>query len=563
MKQKQTITDLPMLLGPGLDISKLWVSSFTVDEYQAFAAIYWILGARIPDEIVSISFQRGGFRRAGQGAMPRAWLKPFDIPLEKPLPTYHPKLFLSKTSADYSCIISTGNIAKDDLFYTNNFAAQLNLLSKNAEFVARWIEKPPEGHRALCLLAKSDNQYASVIKSRSNASSLKQFLDQCHLCKSCRSDTPRGEWIVAAPFWSPEALIKMAKNDPEGIIEAYFRDESIWQQIACSVKQNQKHTGDLKRVKAFELINNGSTAKWHHKVIGWRCCNAKHANSLLYVGSANATACGFFGTSNGKTINWEAGAIWQGGNELWEYTRTIARAGFSAKKLSVPLNCQSLEINVNDEIGTYDQEEMERIFAAHLARYIRVKKNTHEIVMKANIQKKVRVLSHDWIIEEIGIRQDKKGQVKDEKLRPERVVKIKKDHHAQLYGIFQIEKNEDANMPRRFSTVIDLFELDPAPQITQPTRKDAISAALAGLLVGKDWGDGNGGDRKKRNRINHHNIQDVRFPFSGLFGLAAKNKKAAQAWLMRITQPGENIMKNLPPFWSQIASKIQEDMDGV
>lgn len=561
MKKKLAETDLPMLLGPGLDILKLWVSSFTVDEYQAFAAIYRILGARIPNKNIYFSFQRSGFRRAGQGAFPRSWLNPFDIPSEKPLPTYHPKLFLSETSAGYSLVISTGNMAKDDLFNTNNFAVQLNLDRKNAKSVADWIEEQPSGHRALCLLA--DNKNKSVIATRSNSSSLSQFLAQAHSCKSCRASTPRGEWIVAAPFWSTEAFIKMTRNDPDGVVEAYFRDKSIWQQIACSLKQNSKHTVNFKRIKAFELINNGVAARWHHKIIGWRCCNGKHANSLFYLGSANATACGFFGTSTGKTVNWEAGAIWKGGNELWEYTRAVARAGFSAKKLSVPLNCPAnSKIDENDDIGTPDTEEMERIFAAHLARCVRVKKTAREVGRRSGMQGRVRVLGHEYCINVIGLRsEDRHGQVKElPKLTPKKYVKIKNGHYAQLYGVFKIVNDGNADMPQQLEVSIDLFELDPNPALkhTKPTRKDAIAAALAGLMEREQSDGKDGGSRKKGEGTKRQGILDVRFPFSSFLSFAEKNRWAAEVWLERIANSDEDLMKHLPEFWSQLATMIQK-----
>jgi hypothetical protein len=48
----------------------------------------------------------------------------------------------------------------------------------------------------------------------------------------------------------------------------------------------------LARIDAFELRDANDLARWHHKVVGWRCCNRPGFRSALYLGSANATTFG-------------------------------------------------------------------------------------------------------------------------------------------------------------------------------------------------------------------------------------------------------------------------------
>jgi hypothetical protein len=107
---KPVLGDLSASLG--YDLLRVWASSFTMDEHEAFALVYRALGGRIPTDGVRLTFHRHGFRRAGQGVMPRRWLRPFNVPSETPLPTYHPKLILAETSErQHIMFISTANLA--------------------------------------------------------------------------------------------------------------------------------------------------------------------------------------------------------------------------------------------------------------------------------------------------------------------------------------------------------------------------------------------------------------------------------------------------------------------
>lgn len=557
MRKKFDLTDFGSWLGP--DASRLWGTSYTVDEHQAFAIAYRIFGGRVLPMGVHFRFQRSGFRRAGQGVMPRRWLNPFSVPPERPLPSYHPKLILSQTTSGYVLVVSTGNLAQDDMWRTRNLAVRLKVKRAVANNVSRWIERPIKSHRALCIVVAGEK--VAVRKPATNASTLSQFVELQERCPACeKARRSRGSWVVAAPFWSPGALVKIAERDPDGTIEAYFRARSIWEQVALRAKADSTLV-QLDRVHAYELRQNGDLPRWHHKVVGWRCCAARSARGALYLGSANATVCGFFGKGK-RAVNWEAGVIRTGGTAVWEQARSLARAGFSAVKLAPPKGAVDPDIESADELGTTDTDEIERMFAAHVERRIRVYRRSRSIGLTGG-DGLVRVLGHSWRLDKVRLRFEDQSAIKDVGVlvRGKRL-RIPEGTRPQVHAVFTLElpagKTSDPEVPPYAETTLDLVDLDPEPELPPPTRQSAMAAALAGLL-GSQWGDGEGNGRSAAAPESGGAREDVRFPFAEVFALGTRRPHVASAWLERIAGNGERALDPLPKFWPRLAEALRKE----
>lgn len=556
MKKKFERTDFVSWLGP--DASQFWATSYTVDEHQAFALVYRVLGGRVLPSGVHLRFQRSGFRRAGQGVAPRRWLHPFSVPTETPLPSYHPKVMLAGSADGHALVVSTGNLADDDMYRTRNVAVRIDVPASIAKRISGWIERPPKGHRALCLVV--DGNGVRLNDPKRNASSLRQFVELLERCPACRKARRRtGSWVVAAPFWSPNALTKMAVLEPDGSIEAYFRARSLWDQVGMRAQADSTHVR-LDRVHAYELRRDGELPRWHHKIVGWRCCAGRSARAALYLGSANATVCGFFGKRD-RAVNWEAGVIWRGRAAVWEQARALARAEYAAVKLGHPRGAVDPDIASDDDLGITDTDEIERLFAAHVERRVRVYRQLRSIGRTGGSDL-VRVLGHTWRLHTLRVRFEDKSAIKDAGvLAPGKRIRIPEGTRPQVHAVFKLElpagKTSDSDVPPYAETTLDLVDLDPEPQLPPPTRRSAIAAALAGLWRA-DWGPGRGNG----SLIVSEGApvrDDVRFPFAEVFGLGGRRPHAADAWLERISRNSEKALDPLPKFWARLAAAMQEE----
>jgi len=532
------------------DARRLWLTSFTVDEHEAFALVYRALGGRVPLEGVRIAYHRRGFRRAGRGAMPRRWMLPVDVPSEVPLPNYHPKLILAETGQGHVLVVSTGNLATDDLRGMRNLAVRLDVENGLAKRVAQWVERPPRDHRALCILV--GKQECQILPGTGNRATLKQIYSQFNRCSHCKtSGAKSGEWIVAAPFWSPATITRLFALEPKGRVEAYFRVRTIWDQLAAALP-NQ--SDQLRRVKAYALHEGKDPQRWHHKVIAWRCCDRVGARSALYVGSANATVCGLVGSKE-KAINWEAGVLWLGGTDLWKHARDVARAGFSAASLGLPKVLDMSVAKSDDELGASELDELERIFTAYAAQSIRVKRKSRKVIRCVSAVA-VRALGRKWGLDSLAIRIERGTKIGEFKnLKPGACVNIPPDGRAQVRAVFKISDGLGAEEPSNVPVSIDVTELDPEPPAFKVTRQSSIAAALTGLTSG--WNGSPGGNGKGGNKIAAGAVpSDVRFPFGEYFALKTRRPEAASAWLHRLQRKDEGALEKLPEYWRSIAATL-------
>jgi hypothetical protein len=544
--------DLTAWLGP--DAQRIWATSFTVDEHEAFALLFRALGGKVPPKGVSLSFHRRAFRRAGQGVIPRGWLSPFDVPAESPLPTYHPKLILAEGTDRFSVVVSTANLATDDLRHTRNLAVHVEVSKSVAMRIAEWAHHPPRDHRALCLLAGHGGY--EIIASGSNRSTLEQIVTRLDRCKRCQATAAAtGEWIVAAPFWSPATVSRMLKLEPAGRIEAYFRLRSIWDQIGMAL-------GDARalarRVAAYELRDDGQRPRWHHKVLGWRCCPRAGARSAFYLGSANATVCGLVGRE-GKAVNWEAGVLWLGGAELWQHARAAARAGFAAFSLGSPQAVGLPEPDANDELGPAETEELQRAFAAFAARCLRVNRKSRLVSRSANAETPFRVLGRRWRLSYLEVRTERHNHFRDlGRLGVGAGLYVAREARAQVRAVFQVDERREVRVedPGFAEATLDLIELDPEPPRIDVTRRSSIAAALVGLMGGAWTSDESPVPKNWNGALGTALPSDVRFPFAAFFALRSARPAAAEAWLERLINSDEDALAELPVHWSHIAGVL-------
>lgn len=538
----------------GSDVRRLWATSFTVDEHEAFALFHRALGGMRPSKGVWLAYHRNALRRAGQGVMPRSWIRAVTVPPENPLPTYHPKLLLAKTDDANVLVVSTANLATDDLRHTRNLAVRLEISSAVSDLISKWIEAAPSDHRALCLI--EDGGKLRVLPRNGNRSTLAQMATCLSRCARCTSSGEHaGQWVVAAPFWSPATVSSLLKLEPTGRIEAYFRTRQIWDDLAASVRDTDPEL--LGRVDAFELRERGHLPRWHHKIVGWRCCTRPQAHAALYLGSANATVCGFVGAgAPQRAVNWEAGVIWLGGGALWHQARKLARAGYAATRLGKPAIQDRAGLRPDDEIGPLDEDERERAFAAHAANLVRINRKSRTVSLKSVAGKAVRVVGSAWKLDcvEICVEEHNHHRHLKSLKQPGAEVTVPSDGRAQARAVF---RRVDASSSRDFAeTRIDLVELDAEPRLLAPTTRSSIESAMLGLMRGT-WGSSSTSRAELSDEATGVTRTDVRFPFAAFFGLRRTNPAAANAWLERFEGPDKASLSALPEHWRRTVKALK------
>jgi hypothetical protein len=247
---------------------------------------------------------------------------------------------------------------------------------------------------------------------------------------------------------------------------------------------------------------------------------------------------------------------------VWEQARALARAGLAAEGLGRLTGTVDGDIGSDDEVGTTDSEEMERMFAAHVERRIQVYRRSRMIGRRASGGDLVRVLGHTWRIQALHVRFEDQSAIKDGgALTVGKRIRVPEGTRPQVHAVFKLElprgKTSDSDVPPYAQTTLDVVDLDPEPQLPEPTKQSAIAAALAGLWGG-EWGQGKGNGAAPT--VNHVPIrEDVRFPFSELLFLSARRPRAAAAWLERIGGNNERALEPLPKFWARLASAIGKE----
>ena len=537
------INPVERLAGKGA--KRLWATSFSVDEVEAFALVHHLLGDwRHAGEAAWLSYDRACFRRAASGILPRKTLHPqnHDPGQTYQLPAYHPKLILVQSNGPEDChqlLISSANVSKRDQRDAVNLGIVLEVSPEIAHSVIEWIEEPPRDRRAFTLAVKEDGSVK--IADPASGTTFEQFL---HYARGCGKCTGRdlSQWIVAAPFWSPGFLSRILKARP-GSVTCYVRDRFQWDTVA-----HKAHRDRLGTITGF-TFSSGDV--WHHKLVGWRCCSNLQARSVVYIGSANATSSGFTGI-DGQQVNWEAGVLLLGGDALWKDSKRAARGGMTPVRLGTPKNPK--EFVKDDEVveGKHDDDELLRRMQVHLANHIRVAVSKRTIKLCRAISP-IRTGNDEWVLMRVELSLSggphhclEEGQVRT----------IQNNLTATIFGTYVTKTGQQKYIRVEFP------ELDPAVDIPEPTKAQAISFFLSRLggannrknhrnKLAKDIGRSPG-----PNKVN----TDLRFPFPEVLEGLHRSPEKTLSWLNHIQQQEDLFVQKLPRHWIQIAEEITKDM---
>jgi hypothetical protein len=218
-------------------------------------------------------------------------------------------------------------------------------------------------------------------------------------------------------------------------------------------------------------------------------------------------------------------------------------------------------VRPDDEIGALDWEEMERLFAAHLGRFIRVNRRTREIGRYRSKGERIRVLGCSWRLQSMRLRFESRTEIRDGGIvRPGERRWVPEGACAQLHGVFEREDGSgsaETDLPRYAEATLDIAELDPEPKRLPGDRESAIASALAGLWWA-EWGHDSGGQQRGGAGGMGHAPDDVRFPFADFYALERRRPLAAGAWIERIATSKEPALERLPEHWRAIARELRE-----
>lgn len=520
------------------EVESLHAATYTLHEAEALALAWHLLGGLDSISPVFIRHDRSGFKRTGTGLLPRAWLRPFETPVEDPLPIYHPKLVLAKQrdgSPAYRLLVSTANLSTADQRVSRNLATALSLSRDLGEQTANWIRKPRANQRVFNVLARA----GKVKLLRGAGPTFKQFLEvvQSLGCGGCgRRD--RDLWLIAAPFWNPIAFASVFAEHPHAHVEAYFRDRPQWDRVGASLSRDR-----LGQIERFTLRSSHREPPWHHKLVAWRCCTSSRAGCAAYLGSANATGQGFFGI-NGKVVNWEVGVIAVGGKSLWDHARGAARCGLTAVRLGVPRGDGKAEND--EEVGAHgDDEHILRALRCHLAASVIIYRASRDARLRSGIRDRMRAGCEWWNRERVMVIDGERRR----ELCPGRALTMREGVTVALEGRYESEKGHYLDIS------FDIAELGPEPKIPEPTPAGAIASALAGLLgTGRDGSGGN--DTTGEPVPTRHAPADIRFPFSEFFDAREARPAVAEAWLSRFGRATDATFAKLPSHWQEIAREL-------
>ena len=522
-------------------VNSLWATSYTLDEAEFYRLVFHTMGRFSQSAQVHLTCDRSGFKRTPAVIVPRKWInfrpKPKNAKL---LATYHPKLVLLSADKSQRLIVSSANITPTDQRRQRNLAFELLLNNTQARTVRHWI-KNPKGKQTLVAIVPPRGGVR--VPPPDNRPTIDHFRDHILLQRCRHSSLRKNWWIVAAPFWSPVFLQRLidihAGGEADGKIEAYFRDEHQWG--AC-----RKHLKAASRVAAYRLLENGTYPPWHHKLLAWRCCDSSRAKAVVYVGSANATVSGILG-QKGQAINWEAGAVFIGGAELWEHARSAARAEMRAEYLPAGSSSEFEEDEVIGPQSEADDQINERL-SQHLEQHVLVRR-PNQVKLCSKKIKPIRILGSEWEVNKASLLT---GKGKELQLGSSQWSRVAKNSLATIRAEYISDKS------KRWTIHLDLPELDPEPPHFEISAGEA--AHQFRQLLQQDTRESDGKTRKSINASFEDVISpqhlDIRFPFrEALCGLQDYPERTTHH-LKGLLSAKDEIGQRAPAFWKMIASAL-------
>jgi hypothetical protein len=523
----------------------IWATSYTVDEHEAWGAFWQLLNGNINKSNCYLRYHQSSFRRSGNGVLSRECIYP--NPVSKgftTIATYHPKLLLAKLANDtFKLIISTANIATDDFRHTTNVAVALDVTEKQANFIKEWIRKAPDKNRAFNF--HYTNGKFSIIDGDKNEPSFKQILRFTKPCTNCKE---KNKWLIASPFWSASIFNEVFNHNENSEVTAYFRNQSTLDNVSRHKSVNK----NADKIKAYTLKDNGSEARWHQKVLAWRCCQKPGANAIIYLGSSNATASGMTGINN-VAVNWESGLIETGkADDIWEKAECLAKAGLRQGR-KLPIKKKNDLTDDNSEWGFEDINDIKSAMSPFVYASVKIDKESRTITKLKNL-KSFSLFGKKWEIKDLHVIEDNKSK----QWRNERSI-IRKDSFAQLIASIQSDNSILSDDSRdNFTILVDIIELDPEPEKIDIQKINSIRSAkniLNSYLYRID-SPNEATDAINNSQASESGSEDVRFPFTEFFECQQKHPDAAKSWLVNVIGK-QGIFQNVPEHWTDIAMDLQ------
>lgn len=488
-----------------------------------------------------LTCDRSGFRRTSTVIVPRKWISFRPRPTNATeLTTYHPKLVLLSATKRHKLFVSTANITSADQQQAN-LAVTLEINDRQAKAVRDWIKRPKNKKTFVAIVKESGKIRISVPDERPTFDHFREHIGSRECEHSARM---KNLWLVAAPFWSPIFIQRLAEvtasEGSGGTIEAYFREQQQWS--AC-----YHHLKAPRRVLPYRLIENGEYKPWHHKLLAWRCCEEPAAKVVVYIGSANATISGMLGRA-GRAVNWEAGAIFLGGQELWEHARSAARAQMRVERLTTD---PAKGFQEDDEIGPDPEAQIEETLSRHLEQYLLVRR-PNGVKLSAKKMVPIPILGKRWTLITAKLLT---GTARELKLRSRDWAKVPKNSLTTV----RAEYASDSGQYRTYRTIhLDLAELDPDPSPLDLSTGDAAHQFRQLLSKGMPESNGKGRGRLEGTTEDEElwRHSDIRFPFrEALYGLQHYPDHTREL-LKALLSLKDDIGTSCPSFWKVIARSL-------
>ena len=515
--------------------TRVRAATFSLDELELYRLAMHLDLKRTAD--VRVRFDRAGFRGwANQRIVPSGWLCPLNpprsaLPLQKTGPRtpaiYHPKLLIAARSRSISrLIVSTGNLSTADQRAQRNLLVGLDLSRSKAELVENWIDTPAADRRHLCITVEGGGSPRLSIEG----SPMWQHIQGRRIAGA------HEEWLLAAPFWGHGAVRRaLAEGSPSSCaISAYFGNVAEARaRGALLPRAKSKWAGpDVRSLKCFAPGRRERPI--HHKVVGLRMTKGRKTTVLLYVGSANLTAAGLFGTDGGKTAwNWEAGVLWISDESLWPAALSAATAGISWKKVKIPLK------PARDEPPEREGDE-ESLLRVHLRSVIRV-------LGRSVTRRPVSDLDYA-VLESVRVCWN---EGPDRRLAAGGSIQIPNvASRVRVSGIYALcgepggRRDVDVELP-------ELSE-EPREDIFEPA-EDGLRSLLSRLgASAAEGGGGEGSEGDEDEPAPRQAWSDHRFPYAEFYeALKQGHKEDARRWLQQVERSGK-----VPPFWKAVARSV-------
>ncbi len=509
----------------GREVTSALITSFTLDE-----ALLVALGreANLPPDQTRVLFDLTRFNGFAQPRAFRKWLHPRTMKESTSLtvslpPVWHPKLAAFRFKNEPPCLfISSANLAPADQFHDANVSVTLSVSEAAMRKLDRWAKDPAPEPTVLAVIRRR-KPTKLVVSDRPT---------WWHFQKMRAEHAgDREDWIVASPFCSAGVVQKFHSPEIEQTIELFLLNQGVAKSL-CRLKSGFK----------IATVNTPTkNGRFHQKIVAVRIRKKQKVTVILYVGSANFTRRGFFGTE-GRAGNTEAGALFVGSAELWTLARSLAEFGIDEwRTKTVEFGSEKPE-DSHIELGDDESNESTELLEQMLAARLDVKRGSIAL-RRGKDRKPIALQSVSVIID----------AQKPRKLRPGQRIQIRNAHSVSVQGDFQIEAPLPPWFPAPTRQSVQ-FELPSLAKEVEPKVFHPGADELRRLLGMNIASDEIGNSEREHEELERSTCpaEDVRFPWPE-WSQFEQTRTTAQrnAWLTQVTKS-----ERAPAFWKHAAEAL-------